>query len=343
MWSALLAAVRQRQVPSLYDGLGPSLLGTAASQGVYFYLYELIKQAFARRALAAGNGGMPLPVSTSLLIAALAGCGNVVATNPIWVLVIRMQTSRVRQPAAGKGADVAPLPAGGAGAGAGGAGGEGERRDSHARAGPPAAPGRAGLLESARELWEEDGLLGFWRGVLPSLLMVVNPTIQYVLLEYLLGRWRERKAGARPRLPVRGPGAKALPLGKGAVPRPSPPGGPPGAARPPALGSLEVFLLSALAKAGATVLTYPMLVVKARLQAARKSRAGVRSVGTLDTILQIGRDEGAQGFFRGIGTKMFQSILAAALLYTLKEDLKASITRLLAGGQERGVGARKAP
>lgn len=35
-------------------------------------------------------------MGSSLVIAALAGCGNVVITNPIWVLVIRMQTQRSR-------------------------------------------------------------------------------------------------------------------------------------------------------------------------------------------------------------------------------------------------------
>ena len=33
----------------LYQGLKPSLLGTTVSQGVYFYLYSIFKQAVIRR------------------------------------------------------------------------------------------------------------------------------------------------------------------------------------------------------------------------------------------------------------------------------------------------------
>lgn len=40
---------------------------------------------------------------------------------------------------------------------------------------------------------------GLWKGVLPSLVMVLNPTVNYVLYEWLLARLaelRQRKAGA---------------------------------------------------------------------------------------------------------------------------------------------------
>lgn len=40
------------------------------------------------------------------------------------------------------------------------------------------------------------GLQGFWKGVLPSLVMVCNPTVQYVLFEWLLARIREARTKA---------------------------------------------------------------------------------------------------------------------------------------------------
>ena len=46
---------------------------------------------------------------------------------------------------------------------------------------------------------------GLWRGVLPSLVMVSNPTVNYMLYEYLRARledWRAVLAGAQlPALP----------------------------------------------------------------------------------------------------------------------------------------------
>lgn len=59
MLAELLHVVRARRLRSLYDGLGPSLIGTAASQGVYFYLYELIKRALVKRAPGSREGQIP--------------------------------------------------------------------------------------------------------------------------------------------------------------------------------------------------------------------------------------------------------------------------------------------
>jgi hypothetical protein len=54
----------------------------------------------------------------------------------------------------------------------------------------------------------------------------------------------------------------------------------------------EVFLLSALAKAGATVLTYPMLTIKTRLYTARKGDKEMQYAGIVDAAAQILRREG---------------------------------------------------
>jgi solute carrier family 25 (peroxisomal adenine nucleotide transporter), member 17 len=71
------------------------------------------------------------------------------------------------------------------------------------------------------------------QGIVPTLVMVANPTIQYALYEWLTALWRRRRSARS-------------------------------SARP--LGSAPIFLLSALAKLGATLATYPLLVVKNRVQ-----------------------------------------------------------------------------
>ncbi|KIY93763.1 hypothetical protein MNEG_14199 [Monoraphidium neglectum] len=94
---------------SLYAGLKPSVVATATSQGIYFYVYSLLRGwavsaqlAAARRqqrqrrrrareeglqlladAEAADAHSAAIGVGASLLVAAAAGCINVVLTIPI--------------------------------------------------------------------------------------------------------------------------------------------------------------------------------------------------------------------------------------------------------------------
>ena len=237
-------------VRSLYDGLGPSLIGTAASQGVYFYLYEIIRRLVVRsrplrRSAKDLSGALhrrsapPLlgpiasghapalerktppsappnpthcpppphfpPVAETLLIAALAGCGNVLITNPIWVLVIRMQTQRAAQQRSAP-AQRSPAPPNGASSETGASSSatsaldRAPRPDEKGHAGAAKRTAKEGALAAPpsawrvlRELWVEEGVRGLWRGVLPSLLMVVNPSLQFVALEWLMKNWRRQK------------------------------------------------------------------------------------------------------------------------------------------------------
>jgi hypothetical protein len=71
------------------------------------------------------------------------------------------------------------------------------------------------------------------QGIVPTVVMVTNPTVQYALYEWGCNVWRRRHERS---------------------------------AKPKALSSGEVLTISALAKLGATLATYPILVVKNRIQ-----------------------------------------------------------------------------
>ena len=222
--------------------------------------YSLLRRlAVLRRiaAEAAAAGGAPLPaaedllllrgaaigVGESLLVAALAGMGNVLLTNPIWMVATRMQA--LSKAAAGAGAA-----AGGddkvAAVGSGEAGAKvprvpasskpGVLSGAHARSGagtaarwwspamllvsmhvclhpatsslpptphptpPPHPPTHTPAAAAASPVWRrrccpaaavvrqvygDYGLAGFWKGCGASLVMVVNPTLQYAMYEWL--------------------------------------------------------------------------------------------------------------------------------------------------------------
>ncbi|KAK9814416.1 hypothetical protein WJX72_005617 [[Myrmecia] bisecta] len=269
-WQDFVQVIRTSGWAGLYRGLKPSLLGTAVSQGIYFYLYSSLRQAAVaaqqRVKVTANPDDIGIPLS--LVVASLAGCGNVLLTSPIWVVATRMQAHHGRQPEA------------------------------------PAAA--LGAVSVCKEILQESGPLGFWRGVLPSLLMVTNPTVNYVLLEWLLARlvaWRRRATGK--------------------VTKPN---------------ALEVFAMSALAKLGATMVTYPLLLVKARLQSAGKHTHQDRQyAGTLDALQRIWSTEGFTGFYKGLRAKLAQSILAAALMMMIKEELTQATRAMLLSTPVDGV------
>jgi hypothetical protein len=86
---------------------------------------------------------------------------------------------------------------------------------------------RKGLIATAKEVISEDGVTGLWRGLKPSLVLVVNPAITYGLFE----RFKE----------VMYPNTTKLTPG-------------------------QSFFVGAASKTVATVVTYPYIMAKVRMQ-----------------------------------------------------------------------------
>ncbi|EYU41263.1 hypothetical protein ABFS82_06G135600 [Erythranthe guttata] len=273
--------VKQEGWDRLYGGLAPSLVGTAASQGVYYYFYQIFRNkaeatALERKKKGLGDGSVGM--LSSLVVAALSGCVNVLLTNPIWVVVTRMQThTKKSQPNR--------------------IGSLASEESIIAAVEPPPF----GTNHAVQEVYDEAGFLGFWKGVFPTLIMVSNPSIQFMLYETFLKKLKKQRL-----LSSKGNNVSAL----------------------------EIFLLGALAKLGATVVTYPVLVVKARLQAKQITGGDKRHQyrGMLDAILKMIQYEGFNGFYKGMGTKIVQSVLAAAVLFMVKEELVKGSRWLLTRG-----------
>ncbi|KAF6153513.1 hypothetical protein GIB67_027380 [Kingdonia uniflora] len=260
----------------LYGGLAPSLVGTAASQGVYYYFYQIFRnraEATALKRLTRGIGDGTVGMFSSLVVAALSGCVNVLLTNPIWVVVTRMQThtkalTKVKQ--------------------------NQDEAIQLAAVEPPSF----GTSHAVQEVYDEGGIFGFWRGVIPTLVMVSNPSMQFMIYETLLKKLKARR-----------------PLGKNGI----------------NVSAAEFFLIGALAKLGATLVTYPLLVVKSRLQA-KQVTGGDKKLqykGTIDAITKMIHYEGFYGFYKGMSTKIVQSVLAAAVLFMIKEEIVKGVRFLV--------------
>uniref|UniRef100_M4DKL1 Peroxisomal nicotinamide adenine dinucleotide carrier n=1 Tax=Brassica campestris TaxID=3711 RepID=M4DKL1_BRACM len=256
-------------------------------QGVYYYFYQVFRnqaEAAALQQSKIGFGDGSVGMFSSLLVAALAGAVNVLMTNPIWVIVTRMQTHR-KMPKDQKTVSESP--------------------PSEIEALVPVEPRPYGTFNTIRDVYDESGVTGFWKGVIPTLIMVSNPSMQFMLYETMLAKLKKKRA---------------LNASNNVT-------------------AWETFLLGAVAKLGATVTTYPLLVVKSRLQAKQVTTGDKRHQykGTLDAILKMIRYEGLYGFYKGMSTKIVQSVLAAAVLFMIKEELVKGAKLLLSNGTSSKV------
>ena len=244
-------------------------------------------------------------------------------TIPIWTVCVRMQAERAGADGEKKRRDAGDDAAEGKktqtrwGRGTAARARDGTGR----RSSNPAATGAAAVVirkktffETTRAVWEESGASGFWRGVVPSLAMVANPALQYAFYESVADRFRRAK-GRRRRVTSEG-GSRARPLDASTA--------------AVSLSAWEVFAAASAAKVFATTLTYPALLVKSRLQAGGEAAdPKMRYDGVVDAVRRIWEEEGCWAFYRGMGTKMTQTVFAAALMFAAKEEIAKSARRLL--------------
>lgn len=355
---AMLRFLHTYNLSNLYVGLGPNLVENALSNGVYFYFYSRFRAqavTWARRkqggAVAPGQR-VDIGVLASLAVATAAGACNQLATLPVSVVATRMQGYRA-------------LPG----------------ADKLTR--PPTT------WETVRSILREEGVAGFWKGLFPAMILLVNPAVQYMLYEQILNLLRKWKAHRLAAAAAKAAAAEEREAAEAAAAD--------GAAAAAAsdsetaamlarrcsadsddamleaaagkassnpeklhaqqqqtasaaahrkqqqqplsphqvqLSALEVFLAGALAKVGATVSTYPLIVVKQRLQASASSSkmaavAGGFKPSTLGIIADTLTHEGPGGFFKGLRAKILQTALNAALMLMLKEELHGVSHRAL--------------
>ncbi|TFK92846.1 mitochondrial carrier [Polyporus arcularius HHB13444] len=177
--------------------------------------------------------------------------------------------------------------------------------DNEPAEGAEAKEERPGILQTIQHILRKDGITAFWRGLGPALVLVINPIIQYTVFEQLknflvTGRTAKlRASGAKNAVAV--------------------------------LTDWDYFLLGALSKLVATSSTYPYIVVKSRLQAGQAHAQRYKSA--LDGVLTILREEGVEGLYRGVGSKLAQSVLTAAILFAgqrrIYELTKKALTPVL--------------
>ena len=184
----------------LYSGTDSALFGISGTNCVYYYWYEWTRSFFERAAIKSSRASSKLTTLESMIAGAIAGSATVLITNPIWVVNTRM-TARKFESSDGS------LP------------GLASNR-----------PRKPSTIATIRSLFKEEGPIALFAGVLPALVLVINPILQYTIFEQLKNIVEKRKGRVLPR---------------------------------------DAFFLGAIGKLLATSITYPYITVKSRMHVAK--------------------------------------------------------------------------
>lgn len=193
-----------------------------------------------------------------LVIGIIAGVVNVLVTTPLWVVNTRLKL----QGAKFRNTDIRP---------------------TH----------YTGMLDAFSQIVRDEGAGALWNGTFPSLLLVLNPAVQFMIYE---GLKRQLRMGIHREL-----------------------------------SASEVFVIGAIAKAVATTVTYPLQTVQSILrfgqhrQQAEQSRLMSSLKGVTYLLHNRVRIYGVLGLFKGLEAKLLQTVLTAALMFLIYEKI-ASFT-----------------
>lgn len=312
------------KLKKLYVGVKPASIGTVCSQGVYYYWFSVFNGEYlrAKRQRLSGHQQQEQQVFLtpieSLLTASLAGCVNVGLTLPIWTVVAKMQVVSKTSSNRGRSIDEEKDD-------------ESESEEEEAHKWSAVKKKKGGVSSSvdatrrkrrdeakalgfwtvAKEVYDTSGVAGFYGGLSASLIMVTNPALQFAIYETLRQKQRGNSNSRNSSTNT--------------------------------ISALDAFFLGATAKIGATLATYPMLVIKSRLQVGRRGVVGTTKKnsikadgkngnnskeydGIVDCVKDLYTNEGGFfAFYDGLTTKLSQTALCAALMFSSKEEISRRV------------------
>lgn len=151
-----------------------------------------------------------------------------------------------------------------------------------------------GLLDGLQKISQREGVGALWNGVEASFILSGNPAIHFMVYEALKRMFLKSKLAK---------GQKAT------------------------LTSFESFLIGGFAKAVATVITYPLQLVQCRLRAKRRSNKDKATMGNV--LNEVISQSGMSGLYKGMESKLYQTVLTASLMFLTYEKILGIIYALL--------------
>ncbi|CAL5396612.1 unnamed protein product [Camellia sinensis] len=247
---------------------------------------------------ASDNSGQ-LTFGANMIAASGAGAATATATNPLWVVKTRLQSSIAylnQNPIAGNWDGVhkrnsflvlTRMQLAGIGT-------QGMR--------PGVVPYK-GIFSALRRISHEEGIRGLYSGLLPSLVGISHVAIQFPAYEKIKSYFAKRDNTTTSKL---SPG--------------------------------KLMIASAVSKLVASVMTYPHEVVRSRLQEqGQVKNSQVRYDGVVDCIKKVFQKEGVPGFYRGCATNLFRTTPSAVITFTSYEMIHRFLQQILPPEERNSV------
>lgn len=188
--------------------------------------------------------------------------------------------------------------------------------------GPPLKPPYRGLVHAAFTIVKEEGVLALYKGSVPALMLVSHGGIQFVSYEWLKGHFAAWNSSTDD---------------KGANQWKKNSGRDKGTIGERLRASFGYLVMGATSKFIASTTTYPLQVIKARLQqrsqVVEMSEATGEIIvskreysGVIDCVGKIWRNEGVGGFFKGCVTNALRVAPSAAITFVVYESVLDALT-----------------
>ncbi|EKM58520.1 uncharacterized protein PHACADRAFT_252922 [Phanerochaete carnosa HHB-10118-sp] len=292
-----------------YKGFVATMLNTFSMQYAYFFFYSLVRTSYIKRLssrLPKGSKAPPLSTAAELLLGAAAGALAQIFTLPVSTIATRQQIGESLDE--DENSRRVRLRKGWAA--------NGDAEKAIPQTDVEKAEGENERDDSfwgvAKEIYEEEGPTGFWLGLGPSMVLTVNPAITYGVFERV----------------------------KSAVLIASEKSGRTDMAKNGKLAPQMTFYVGALSKILATIITYPYIMTKIKIQARSADAEEAEEEGeekpkpkefhhkhmkhatSLQILHRVYLENGFLGWYQGLGAQLLKAVLAQTLLFMSKDQFE---------------------
>ncbi len=280
--------IKTQGVLGLYDGLSSMIVALCTSNFIYFYWLTVLRTMYRYLALRSRARARNVEIGpvVDLLLASTAGLINVFITSPIWHAYMRIAADDIdilRERTAASVRNELYRPA---------------RKKKY-----------TGIIDCLSKLYGRNGFISLWRGLGPSMILCINPSIQVSLYEFFKRVAVNWRGNTETRFEsVSFPHSIIYEGTSETFQDPT---------KSMELNAYGHLILGGTSKLIATIVTYPLQVAQAHIRAFNDKEERT----TLSCLIDIWKTDGLAGCYVGVQAKLWQTCLTSAFMFAFYERM----------------------